>query len=66
MAGVKELNKLGPLVLIDSLVKSYQAYTHDKIFNLSLGMVHKLLEIGKRRDYVTATATAMRRKSIKK
>ena len=64
MAGSKELTKLGPLVIIDTLVKTYPAYKHDDIFNLTLGLVYQLLTIGKRRDYITVTAGAMRRKSI--
>ena len=66
MAGVKELSKLGPLVVIDSLVKRYPAYKHDDIFNLTLGLVYQLMTISKRRDYITTTAAAMRRKAIKK
>ena len=66
MAGSKELAKLGPLVFIDTLVKTYPAYKHDEIFNLKLGLVYQLMTISKRRDYITVTAGAMRRKSIKK
>ena len=66
MAGSKELAKLGPLVVIDTLVKTYPAYKHDDIFNLKLGLVYQLMTISKRRDYITVTAGAMRRKSIKK
>jgi len=64
-AGADKLKDYGALALIDSLVLKYPAYTHDDIFNLSLGLVYELLCINKQRDAVSAGAARMRRKNIK-
>lgn len=61
-AGGDELKEFGSLVLIDSFVRVYPAYTHDDVFNLSLGLVYQLMAISKRRDYIKLTASAMKRK----
>ena len=60
-AGADKLSEYGTLVTIDNLVKAYPAYKHDDIFNLSLGLVYQLMAINKQRDYIQATAQAMRR-----
>ena len=61
-AGIKRLDKHGDLILIDSLVKQYPAYTHDDVFDLEYGFVMALLFMNKESAYIRDTTADMRRK----
>lgn len=61
----KYMKPHGDFVTIDTLVKTYPAYNHDDVFNLTVSEVYSMTLLNRQQAYISSRANEIRQVILK-